>query len=369
MRKLLTFAAKENHFSFNSDLYDQVDGVAMGSPLGPVLANIFMSKLETDALRTYTGKKPLLYRRYVDDTFLIFQSASDTDNFFRWMNQQHRNIKFTKEDEHDGQLPFLDVLVKRELDGSLQTTVYRKPSFSGLYLKWSSFVPKPFKRGLVNCLLYRAWRICSTYTLFHQEVTFIRQILLSNDYPETFIDSCINRFVSSKMTNGYGVSLPMFGPDKKRIVLSLPFCGSNSLKLKRQLKRMLNIVAPWIDLCIVFKPAFKIQQLSKLKDQFPKSILSHVIYKINCKHCQEFYIGMTCRRLEDRLSEHVSSNSSALFRHSSDTSHVIDFDSPQILARDTIKTRLLVKETLKIQEFHAEKSLNRNVGSFELKFW
>ena len=45
-RKLLSFAVKENHFVFNGQLFDQIDGVAMGSPLGPSLANIFMSHLE-----------------------------------------------------------------------------------------------------------------------------------------------------------------------------------------------------------------------------------------------------------------------------------------------------------------------------------
>ena len=78
---------------------------------------------------------------------------------------------------------------------------------------------------------------------------------------------------------------------------------------------------------------------------------------------------MTCRRLEDRLAEHASSDASALFRHSAETGHVIGFDSPEILSMDTIKCRLLVKETLKIQELHAIRSLNRNIGSFELKLW
>ena len=121
------------------------------------------------------------------------------ERFYAWINQQHQNIRFTKEEEKNGMLAFLDVLVRRESDGSLQTSVYRKPTFSGLYLKWSSFVPKTFKRGLVNCLLYRAWKICSSYALFHQEVAYIRQILLANGYPGTFLDSCINKFVTTKL--------------------------------------------------------------------------------------------------------------------------------------------------------------------------
>ena len=152
-------------------------------------------------------------------------------------------------------------------------------------------------------------------------------------------------------------------------MISLPFCGLSSLKLRRQLKRMVSAVVPWADLQIIFKPSIKLGCLSKLKDCVPKLCVSHLVYKVNCKECSDFYIGMTCRRLKDRLAEHSSSENSAIFKHSSDTGHVIDFDSPEILAKDRFKTRLLIKETLKIQEYHASKSLNRNTCSYELKLW
>ena len=80
LSKLLNIASRENHFMFNGKMYDQVDGVAMGSPLSPVLANIFMSHFEQQALSNYTGTKPLMYRRYVDVTFLIFENESNMDS-------------------------------------------------------------------------------------------------------------------------------------------------------------------------------------------------------------------------------------------------------------------------------------------------
>ena len=102
---------------------------------------------------------------------------------------------------------------------------------------------------------------------------------------------------------------------------------------------------PFVNLKIVFKPVYKLNCLSKLKSQYSLLSLSNVIYKINCASCKEFYVGLTTRRLEQRLKEHSGSECSALFRHAMSTGHTIDITNPEILASDVIKTRLSIKET------------------------
>ena len=338
----------------------------MASPLGPVLANIFMSNLESKALESFSGTKPLFYRRFVDDTIVIFETKQEMLDFFSWMNGQHRCIKFTKEEEVNGVLPFLDVLVTREESGQISTSLYRKPTFSGLYLKWDSFVPLQFKRGLVNSLIHRSWNICSTYEKFHQEVEFIRSILAANGYPINFINSCVKKYLDRLYVKKSQEVLPVFGPQKKPVIISLPFLGDQSQKLKRQLLRLIKAVAPWIKLTVVFTPVFKLACLSKLKCQIPVLSLSNVVYKINCKDCSEFYIGKTYRRLSQRIKEHSTSDGSALTKHAITTNHTIDFDNPEVLATDLHHTRLLIKETLKIKDYSAYKSLNGNSGSFDL---
>ena len=93
------------------------------------------------------------------------------------------------------------------------------------------------------------------------------------------------------------------------------------------------------------------------------------MYKVDCKNCNEFYVGMTCRRLEQRMKEHSQSDASALFRHCAECGHMVGFDSPQILARDTSQSRLYTKEALLIRNLKAHLTLNGNTGSTELKLW
>ena len=155
LRKLLCFAVKNCHFLLDGKLYHQIDGVAMGSPLGPLFANIFLSFHESDWLNSRpTEFKPLLYRRYVDDCFLIFHSTDHVPQFLYYLNRKHPNIKFTCELESNSTLPFLDINITRR-NGQFETSVYRKPTFTGLFTNFHSFIPLQYKRGLITSLCHR----------------------------------------------------------------------------------------------------------------------------------------------------------------------------------------------------------------------
>ena len=71
---LLSVVTKGQLFQFNGALYEQTHGVVMGSPLGPLLANVFMSSIEENLERE--GKLPFFYRRYVDDTLAIMPNIA-----------------------------------------------------------------------------------------------------------------------------------------------------------------------------------------------------------------------------------------------------------------------------------------------------
>ena len=81
LEKLCLFATSQTHFIFNSKFYNENDGVAMGSPLAPVLANIFMAFYESKWLNEYNLNKPKFYLRYVDDILAAFDKEQDSLNF------------------------------------------------------------------------------------------------------------------------------------------------------------------------------------------------------------------------------------------------------------------------------------------------
>ena len=107
MKKLLTICTKNVHFHFNNNIYIQIDGVAMGSPLGPVLANIFMVKLE-NVLVPKLNDRVKKWRCFADDTFVYVKRGSIEYVLFI-QNLFHNNTKFTNEQENNNRLSFLDV--------------------------------------------------------------------------------------------------------------------------------------------------------------------------------------------------------------------------------------------------------------------
>ena len=169
-RSLLDLAALDFYLIFDGKYYKQKDGVAMGSPLGPTLANVFLchfgEQWMSDCPIDY---KPISYRRYVDNTFLLFSPESHKTKFLNYMNSKHRNIKFTVEGEENNSLSFLNIKIFR--DGwKFKTSVYRKSTFSGVSTNFESFLPISYKYNLASPLLHRGFMICSFYRTLHFEI-------------------------------------------------------------------------------------------------------------------------------------------------------------------------------------------------------
>ena len=87
LRKLFLFPTSQTHFIFNAKFYNQIDGVAMGCRLAPVLANIFMGFYQSKWLNEYNLNKPKSYLRYVDDILAAFDKEQDSLNFLNFLTK------------------------------------------------------------------------------------------------------------------------------------------------------------------------------------------------------------------------------------------------------------------------------------------
>ena len=214
LKKLLSLCTENIQFTFNDTIYRQKDGVAMGSPLGPLFADIFMSKLENDQLKQ-TIEGITCYKRYVDDIFFTIESTTDIATILNSFDSAHSNLNFTLETEIEDHMNFLDVRVTRRPDGTAQRSMHRKSTWTGQYLHYQSFVPHQQKANLVRTLAFRSTRICSEDTIEH-ELRELRSIFLQNGYPERLLEKYIRVIqpVSKSPT-----------ANRKKVYISLPFKG------------------------------------------------------------------------------------------------------------------------------------------------
>ena len=119
----------------------------MGSPLSPVLANLYMEYFEEMPLGS-TSLKPSTWLRYVDDTFILRPQQEDVQILLDHVNSIRLSIQFILEKEQDNKLTFLDVLVACTEQG-FRLLVYREPTFTGQYLNFNSHHPYTVKKGIV----------------------------------------------------------------------------------------------------------------------------------------------------------------------------------------------------------------------------
>ena len=163
----------------------------MGSPLSPGIANIFMEHFEDLAIRTATNQ-PYLWLRYVDDTFVIWRHGQKgLEDFLNHLYSIRSSIQFTMEVEQARELPFLDVLVKRN-DEEFHTSIFRKPTHTDSYINYQSNHHPATKIATILCLKKRAENICQGETLV-QELKHIEDAFVANNYPSGLVRKTLRK--------------------------------------------------------------------------------------------------------------------------------------------------------------------------------
>ena len=175
----------QTHFIFNGKFCNEIDGVAIGSSLAPVLAKIFMGFHKSKWLNEYNLNKPKFYLRYVDDILAAFDNEQDSLNF---LNNRHPNIKFTIEKQINHSIAFLDVFISGINNQNLTFQTYHKSTYTGLLLNFKSFTSFSYKISLIKCLADRSFKICDNWNSFDNDIENIKSNLMKNAYLPFLID-------------------------------------------------------------------------------------------------------------------------------------------------------------------------------------
>ena len=132
----------------------------------------------------------------MDDIFAVFHCEADKNEFYTHLNSAHNNLKFTMENmsTSSNSLPFLDVKIRKSPLHQFETSVYRKPTNTGVLLNYEAVAPEKWKRSVIKCFLIRAKRISSSEELFNREIDFIRDLFHANGYPKSFINNTVEDF-------------------------------------------------------------------------------------------------------------------------------------------------------------------------------
>ena len=196
-----------------------------------------------------------MHFRYFDDTFAVFNNEEDCNTFLTHLNSLHPSLRFTYEKKSNHSLPFLDVLVERH-DLEFLTSVYRKPTFTGQYLRWNSFSPQKRKINQIGTLVHRAFIICSK-TKLDPELGKIRSILLENGYQEHAINSAFKRKLQQLNSNS------VHTVETCPVYLHIPRIGNVSMKFEKQITSAVKRCFFSIEPRVILQPDSSYQQLRK----------------------------------------------------------------------------------------------------------
>ena len=191
-----------------------------------------MEDFEVQAIMT-SPSPPVFWKRYVDDTFTIIHKQ-DKDSFLEHLNNIHPNIKFTSEETRpDGAIPFLDILITPKDDGSLQTSVYRKPTHTDLYLQWDSHHTIPSKYSVVGTLYHRAKTICSNQEMLLKEEQHLFQALKKCKYPTWALNRVKLRCQNPRNNQKNNNQRKQNNKFKKNLYMVVPYYKGLSKSIKR----------------------------------------------------------------------------------------------------------------------------------------
>ena len=216
--KVADHVLSNNVFTFENKIYKQVHGTAMGTPMAPTVANLFMTSLEEKILQNSpVPVDPEYWKRFIDDIFLLWVgSEEELERFLEFLNEIHPTIKFTHSCSND-QISFLDISISLK-NGFLSTDLFTKPTDSHAYLLYSSCHPPHVKKNLPFSQFLRLRRICSEEPQFKKRCNELEKYLKVRGYSKKIIKNGRKKAESKSRTETLSYKKTIFTSQKDKRV-------------------------------------------------------------------------------------------------------------------------------------------------------
>ena len=243
---------------------------------------------------------PKVWEQFVDDVYSIVK-RTHLENFFHHINNHHQNIKFTMEEESNGELAFQDTLLKRN-NGEISVLVYRKPTHTDQYLHYSSHHQTSCKEGVVSSLCNRGYSIITNKDDLHKENTSIKQVLRENGYQESIISKIFKRITNNRSLPQLQQQMQAADIQEEEIQMSinLQYVEGTSEKLWRILRSNEIRLTFYTEntLCkLLCKPKVRVATEDK----------NNIVYEIDCSNCEAVCFSESKWSLKSRSDEHKRS--------------------------------------------------------------
>ena len=266
------------------------------------------------------------------------------------------HIQFTSEDSKaDGSMAFLDMLITPTENGRLNTTVYRKPTHTDMYLKWDSHHPISSKYSVVGTLHQRAKTVCSSPNMLQREEEHLSRILTKCKYP-TWAINRVKMKMKKPAQKKKNTSCNNNQPKHQKPYMAVPYYQGLSESVKRTCNKH--------GVQVYFRGGVTIKNLLMApKDQDPMLKKSGVIYRYKCDRveCDDEYIGESSRTFGERFKQHQKAPS-PIYYHYNISGHMVSIDSFSIVGKEDQNLMRTIKEDLYISVNNP--SLNRNIGKY-----